>query len=164
MNWLYLIVGSPVTLSNLTRMRTTIELNSSNIETCVPMYCSAFNEEPWNDGWTNDAALERLHTFTQIPKFHGLAIVINEQPAAMVCGWGERWATGWAFLIKEMCVHPNYRRAGLGTELVKEFENILVKNDFKGTYLETLEGPSADFYLSLNFEKIPLVMLRKRLV
>lgn len=125
------------------------------------MYCSAFNEEPWNDGWSEDAALERLHTFTKIPKFHGLAIAIDDEAAAMVCGWGERWAKGWMFLIKEMCVHPSYRRTGLGTELVKYFEKTLLKNDFQGAYLETLEGPSIDFYLSLKFRKLPLVMLKK---
>lgn len=143
-------------------MQTIIDLDASNIGTCVPMYCSAFNEAPWNDGWSEEAALERLSTFTRIPKFHGLAILMDGEPAAMVCGWGERWAKGWIFLIKEMCVHPNFRRAGLGTNLMAAFECKLMENDFQGAYLETLEGPSVDFYSSLRFEKLPLVMLRKK--
>ncbi len=128
------------------------------------MYCAAFNEEPWSDGWSEDGALERLYTFTQIPRFHGLAMMVDDEPAAMVCDWGERWAKGWTFLIKEMCVHPSHRRAGLGTELVEEFENRLIKNYFIAAYLETLdEGPSIEFYSSLKFEKLSLMMLRKRL-
>lgn len=145
-------------------MQTTIVLNSDNIHVCVPMYCSAFNEEPWNDGWTESAALERLHAFTQIPKFHGLSIMIDGKPVAMVCGWGERWAKDWIFLIKEMCVHKSYRRTGLGTDLLVKFENVLSENKFIGAYLETLDkSPSMGFYSSLNFEKIPLVVMRKRL-
>lgn len=144
-------------------MKATINLDANNIGACVPMYCSAFNEAPWNDDWSEDAAFERLDTFTQIPHFHGLALVFDDKPVAMICGWGERWAKGWMFLIKEMCVHPNYRRTGLGTELVEKFEDILVNNNFYAAYLETLEGPSVDFYSSLKFRKLSLVMMKKDL-
>ena len=142
-------------------MRTSISLDSNNIDMCVPMYCAAFNEEPWNDGWSEAAALERLQMFTQIPNFHGLAFLVNDEPAAMLCGWGERWSKGWLFLIKELCVQPSYRRTGLGTKLVAEFEQILVRDKYSGVYLETLEGSSVEFYSSLKFRKLSLVMMKK---
>lgn len=144
-------------------MRTLVDLNTENIGICVPMYCSVFNEEPWNDGWSADAAFERLVAFSKIPRFEGLALVENNEAVAIVLGWGERLPEGWTFLIKELCVHIDYRRSGLATELMISFEKVITAEGYSSAYLETLEdGPSSEFYASLNYRKIPLVMLRKR--
>ena len=63
-----------------------------------------------------------------------------------------------------MCVHPSYRQAGLSTDLVGMFEKVLTENNFISAYLETLEeGPPMDFYSSLEFRKIALVMMKNGL-
>ncbi len=129
----------------------------------VPLYCSVFNEEPWNDDWTEEAAFERLLTFCRIPRFDGLVMSIDGKPMAMVLGWEERWSRGWMFLIKDMCVDVSLRRSGMGKELMSTFENGLIEKGFAGAYLEMLgEGAYSDFYAALNFDRIPLVILRKR--
>ena len=74
---------------------------------------------------------------------------------------GRAMVKGLVFLIKELCVQPSYRRTGLGTKLVAEFEQILVRDKYSGVYLETLEGPSVEFYSSLKFRKLSLVMMKK---
>ena len=142
----------------------TLLLNTDNIGICVPLYCSVFNAEPWNDGWSEEAVYERLSTFTKIPHFEGLVHEIEGEPVAMVLGWGERWTKGWTFLIKEMCVHPSQRRSGLGANIMLELEQQLIDKGYLDAYLETLsEGPSVDFYSSLNFRTIALVMMKKKL-
>ena len=147
----------------MTSINTMSVIASENISECVPLYCSVFNEEPWNDAWKEEAAFERLLTFCKIPGFDGLALSIDGEPMAMILGWGERWSVGWMFLIKEMCVVASQRRSGMGTELMMAFERRLMEQGYTGAYLETLgEGASADFYAASGFDRIPLVILRKR--
>lgn len=106
-------------------MSTSVGLCTENIGICVPMYCSVFNEGPWNDDWTEGAAFERLSGFANIPRFEGLVLVVNREPVAVCLGWGEHWAEGWTFLIKELSVHIDFRRSGLATEMMLNFEDIL---------------------------------------
>ena len=65
-------------------------ITSDNINGCIPLYCSGFNEEPWKDEWIEETAFERLLTFSRIPRFDGLALSIDGEPIAMVPEWGER--------------------------------------------------------------------------
>ncbi len=55
---------------------------------CIALH---FNEEPWNDGWSEQAAFERLSIFTRIPNFHGIALTIDGEPTAMALGWASVW-------------------------------------------------------------------------
>jgi aminoglycoside 6'-N-acetyltransferase I len=129
----------------------------------VPLYVSVFNAPPWNDGWSEQSALERLSSFAAIPKFRGLALIEERIPVGLVLGWGERWANGWVFHVKEMCISESRQRKGLGTVLMKGFEDLLLTEGFTGIYLQTgRSAPAKDFYQDLGYSEMPIVSLRKR--
>lgn len=141
-----------------------VELSGLNIGSFAQLYVDVFNAPPWNDGWSPSAANERLTSFTEFPRFRGLGLVQNGEPAALVLGWGERWASGWVFHIKEMCIATALQRCGVGRKLLTIFERQLVAQDFVNVYLQTAaHAPARQFYEKCGYEVFDVLSLRKRL-
>lgn len=141
-----------------------IELSGATIERFAALYQSVFNGEPWRDGWSQEAVIERLASFAQYPKFLGLGCVVGSKPVALVLGWGERWVGGWQFHIKEMCVASDAQRQHLGAKLLSKFENVLALEGYERVFLETGEtAPARMFYESQGYIRIKLTSLAKPL-
>jgi aminoglycoside 6'-N-acetyltransferase I len=139
-----------------------VPIAAENIREYVPLYVSVFNAAPWNDGWSEDSAFERLTSFAAMPKFRGLAIIEEHSPIGLVLGWGERWVKGWVFHVKEMCIAESRQRKGLGKVLMQGLEDSLLAEGFTGVYLQTgRSAPAKDFYQSLGYSEMPIVSLRK---
>ncbi|MES3001081.1 MAG: GNAT family N-acetyltransferase [Pseudomonadota bacterium] len=141
-----------------------VALDGTNIQSVVPLYMSVFNDPPWNDGWTAEAAAERLHAFAAFPRFHGIAIFRSEAAIAFALGWGERWTTGWHFHLKEMCVAAGQQDQQIGSRLLASVETRLAAAGFEGIYLQTGGNvPARGFYEAKGFRDLRLVSLSKRL-
>ncbi|MEH3087887.1 MAG: GNAT family N-acetyltransferase [Xylophilus ampelinus] len=139
-------------------------MNSDNIERFAALYLSVFNSPPWNDGWSSQAVTERLSSFAAMPTFTGLGMEKDGTPVGLVLGWGERWVRGWVFHLKEMCVAAPLQRLGTGSRLMREFEQRLRAQGFRGVTLQTgAHAPARSFYLALGYEPINLVVLGKSL-
>ncbi len=141
-----------------------VTLSRANLPVFADLYQSVFNAPPWNDGWIKEAATERLTTFADFPTFRGMGILHEEIPIAFVLGWGERWVQGWVFHVKEMCVHSDWQRRGLGRELMTAFESQLSREGFRSVELQTGEKtPARSFYESHGYRQMGLVSLHKKL-
>jgi aminoglycoside 6'-N-acetyltransferase I len=139
-----------------------IELNTENLPQFTPLYLSVFNAAPWFDGWQSDAVNERLQTFAASPRFHGLGLLIDGEPVALILGWGERWIKTWNFQIKEICVATNHQRAGIGRDLLREFESRLHPLGFHSMFLNTASHvPAFVFYQQQGFKPLDSQTLGK---
>jgi ribosomal protein S18 acetylase RimI-like enzyme len=142
---------------------TEVALDGTNIESVVPLYVSVFNAPPWNDGWTEEAAAERLHAFAAFPRFHGIAVLRSGAAIAFALGWGERWTTGWHFHLKEMCVASDQQHQQIGSRLLRSIEGRLAVAGFEGIYLQTgANVPAREFYEAKGFRDLGLVSLSKQ--
>jgi ribosomal protein S18 acetylase RimI-like enzyme len=122
-----------------------------------------FNADPWRDGWTEEAAEERMSQFVSFPGFRGLAAYDGSTPVGLVLGWKERWVQGWVFHIKEMCVAEQRRGRGIGSRLLSELEQLFSAEGVKSAYLETGNvAPARGFYEKRGYELISLVSLKKK--
>lgn len=141
-----------------------VALSRANLSEFVDLYQTVFNAPPWSDGWTKEAITERLTTFVDFPTFRGLGLICKEKPTALVLGWGERWVKGWTFHVKEMCVHCDWQRRGLGRQLMTAFERFLLSEGFHSVELQTGEGtPAYTFYESQGFRRTGLASMHKKL-
>lgn len=141
-----------------------IDLAPTDVDAFVPVFVDAFGAPPWNVRWCHDAAAERLAAFAAHPRFRGLGLYVDDEPAALALGWGERWTAGWVFHIKELCVAPGRQGRGIGTGMLRRFEKTLEAEGYAGFYLETSsESKSRDFYEKSGYDALDLVSLRKRL-
>ena len=139
-----------------------IEIDRSNILTFSDLYVSVFNDAPWNDGWSLEVVHERFHSFSKYPSFFGLGHITNGLPDALAFGWSERWANGWHYHLKEMCVASHCQRQGLGGKLIAELEQRLLLQGIGRVFLETgHSAPARAFYEQHGYRQLALVSLAK---
>lgn len=142
-----------------------IPMSAENSKQFAALYRNVFNASPWNDGWSMLAAIERLESFAAMPTFRGLSIFRDDKAIGIVLGWGERWVNGWLFHLKEVCVHADYQRQGIGQKLMHEFEKRLSEDGFVGMNLQTgMQMPARNFYEKLGYAPRSLVTLSKPLL
>ncbi len=142
-----------------------ILLTTDNIATVVAMYCRVFNDEPWNDGWTETVALERLNTFVKFPTFLGVAMMSGDEVIGFSLGWAERWVESWQFHLYEMCVDPKLQGLGYGRKLMVELERLAKERAYTAVFLKTSENaPAKQFYEACDFKQHGMVVMGKRLL
>lgn len=115
------------------------------LDTAAGLFVAVFNAPPWNDGWTLETARTRLAELLATPGFAGVVIVEAAELLGFAVGNAAQWHTGRHFMLREMCVHPDHRRRGLGRSLITALEVRLP--DVEQLYLLTdRDGPAATFY------------------
>jgi len=141
-------------------------LSKENIEECTKLYTYVFNGEPWNDGWEENDARERLTDIFSNRKFLGLGICDEENKLiGFLLGYTERWLDSNHFYLNEMCVTTERQSNGIGTRLIKEFEDICQESNINRIYLLTArEGQAEAFYKKNGYYVSPkMIMMSKRL-
>jgi aminoglycoside 6'-N-acetyltransferase I len=79
---------------------TFVSITSANIAQFAGLYSAVFNSEPWSDGWSDEAALDRSSAPAAFPTFLGIGCFAGDRAVGLVLGWSERWTNGWHFQIK----------------------------------------------------------------
>lgn len=137
-------------------------ITRENIDLFVPLYTAVFNAPPWHDGWSHEAACERLRSLADCPAFDGESLWEGDAPLAMALGRRERWVQGWHFHLKELCVHPDRQGLGLGRQVLSALEARLAGAQVQRVFLET-GARARPFYESLGYRTAGLASLGKDL-
>ena len=132
----------------------------SDLESLVALYVECFNAPPWNDGWSHEAAHDRIESMLQARHFRGWLHVagghVAESTAAggMILAQNERWVTGYHCNILEMCVQPTLQRRGIGATLLQQAMTELRADGVEKLYLMTApNGPAESFYCKQQFRR-----------
>ena len=140
------------------------DLNSTNLALYAELYLRVFNVAPWCDGWQIEAVLERFAAFSQFPRFYGLGMRADDVPVGLAFGWGERWIEDWHFFIKEFCIAGPLQGQGLGQQLFAEYEQRLLAQGYRWTFLNTARAvPAYHFYRKIGFQEENQAILTKQL-
>jgi len=127
---------------------------ASDLAELTALFVDTFNAPPWNDGWTKDAALERLSTMVHVPHFRGAIAHDATGAVGMLLGHVERWVAAYHFNLVEMCVTPERQRTGIGTKLLEFMRDKLAQEGIGKVYLMTAPGAEAEaFYRKHGFER-----------
>lgn len=117
------------------------------------LYLRCFNGPPWNDGWSEEGARERLHEICDAPGFVGYVAFGANGPVGLALGQSERWVGGRQLLLQEMCVHPEVQRTGVGAALLAALSRELERRGIDHVYLLTARGGGAEaFYRREGFD------------
>lgn len=118
-----------------------------NLEDGARLYCTVFNEPPWDNDWTVDRAQRRMSEIIETPGYRGYIAAREEELIGFVMGNLEQWYTGEHFYLKEMCVRPSRQRRGIGTALLEHLGDELRREEVERVYLLTMqESPAHAFY------------------
>jgi aminoglycoside 6'-N-acetyltransferase I len=126
------------------RIRSTV---LGDLPELTQLFMTCFNAPPWNDGWTQEAAKERVSDLLSAKQGRGAVAVKGGEFVGMVLGQKERWVDAHHFNLVEMCVLPSLQRQGIGRALLAHLVRELEMEGTSKLYLITApESHAAAFY------------------
>jgi len=136
------------------------QMQKSDLLDCVEVFIKVYNAEPFEDGWTEEAAGRRLADLWNTPGCLGfvaeeehrvLGSVAEEEHrvAGFAIGHAEHWFTGKRFCIDEICVRPEHQRARVGTAVLEGLVEELVKMVVETVYVLAGRGTAADEFFRI---------------
>lgn len=131
----------------------------------IELFIHVFNDEPWNDDWSNEKARLYLSDIAGTPGFIGIVATHNEELDGLLFGVRKRWWRGDEFYIHEMCVRSDRQRSGIGTRIFEYLDNYLHDNGIGTITLLTDRGTAAEqFYKKNQFKEINrIVFMAKKI-
>jgi aminoglycoside 6'-N-acetyltransferase I len=121
-------------------------MQKEHLTELAKMYVEAFNAPPWNDEWTIDTVTKRLLQMMNCEGFSGLICLKENLICGMILGNSEPFFDCTHFNIKEFCVRLSLRGTGIGTDLLNEFEKLLLEQGIDETYLFTSRMDETERY------------------
>ncbi|MFJ6208364.1 GNAT family N-acetyltransferase [Lysinibacillus sp. NPDC092081] len=123
-------------------MQNTIRtLTPEDIEQASKVFTSVFNAAPWNEPWSLQTSYKRLLDISMTPGYIGIGYFHSDgQMNGFLVGNEEQWADSKSFYINEICVLNNIQQNGVGSNLLKHLEDILIKEKVEAVYLSTERG------------------------
>jgi aminoglycoside 6'-N-acetyltransferase I len=115
-----------------------IKLESEDLlKKCSALSVEVYNNEPWNDKWTEKKALERLACFYNSPNFIGFVSIDRNEITGCILGNIEPFYSGDYFYLKEMFVKKSGQRKGTGTNLLNKLKETLNEKNINSVILFT---------------------------
>jgi aminoglycoside 6'-N-acetyltransferase I len=131
---------------------------------CASFFREVFNAPPWNEDWSEDAALQRLADCARTPHFLGLIAEDGAAIMALAFGYWQRYQEERHFFLLELCVATDRQREGIGADLLAELHRRLQAEGVNRIYtLTARDTPAQDFYAKEGFYLSPkMVMMARR--
>ena len=137
------------------------QVEAARIAQLAALFVRVFNAPPWDDGWSVEAAAERLGRLMAHPDFVGVSATDGSALVGFALGYTERWVRGSHFHLKEMCVDPAQQRGGIGGALLDGLVAELKGRGVDAVFLETRPGsPAASFYEKHGFKPLQLASFK----
>lgn len=131
-------------------------IETEDVAVLARVFKECFAAPPWNEAWSDQAAIRRLGQFVSAETCRGVVAFEAERAVGFALGQVEGWLDGNLFLVQEeMCVQPGRQRSGLGGRLLAWLLRELEARDrVTGAYLLTDAGSGAEaFYLGRGFQR-----------
>lgn len=126
----------------------------SDLLDCAQVFIEVFNDEPWNDQWTFEQAVNYLRQQYQTPFFLGILAIEEEAIIGFIYGNKRIWWEGNEFYIHEFGVKKQRRGQGVGGALLDSLAKA-VSEDVTSFSLLTDCGTDAEvFYQKKGFRQI----------
>ncbi|MDJ0703878.1 MAG: GNAT family N-acetyltransferase [Leptolyngbyaceae cyanobacterium MO_188.B28] len=125
-----------------------------HLNECANLFISVFSNSPWNETWTQEAALERLEDCYNTPGSYGIVAIVEDTVCGFAIGHAERWYQDKHFFLREMCVQSTKQRNGIGSKIIDLLQRSLVSERVSVIYLLTMrDSPAEAFYEKCGFLK-----------
>lgn len=99
------------------------KLQSSDMDSLAELFVKVWAEEPYNETWTKERAITCLQEIRDIYAFSFVAVEGGKVIGHALC-YRRTWHDGGHLMIDDFAVHPDYRKKGVGRELLKKVEGI----------------------------------------
>jgi len=124
-----------------------VPVTTAIIDDVVAVFIKAYNQPPWNYGWTADRAKQYLLEYMNCGNFTGFVLYDDNDVAGAVFGHTKTWWTGRQLMIDELFISSEKQRKGYGKMLLDYCDRYAADNQLSSIVLMTNKYmPSFGFY------------------
>lgn len=133
----------------------------TDIEGLAEAMSKAYSEEPWNERWSRERAVRRVQAI--LGNFDSIGVVAEDDGVIVggLLGFVDPYADEDFFYVSEIFVVPEYKKHGIGKNLLKELEEEIKKQGISVVQLMSIE-PNEVFYGKCGLSKDDVSVLFKR--
>ena len=137
-------------------------INIENMNDLSPLYVTVFSAPPWNEKLSHSLALQRLSFLFKMPDAIGQYIKEDALLGYWI-GYIEPVADFRELIIKEVVVHPDFQRKGIGSKLMQSAEKHALEKNCGKVSLSTFRNTIAyDFYKYLGYDDLTKIAFMSR--
>ena len=133
----------------------------SDIEGFATAMSKAYSEEPWNEQWSSERAIRRVQAIVGNYQSIGLAAEDEGVIVGGLLGFVDPYADEDFFYVSEIFVVPEYKKQGIGRNLIRKLEEEIKKRGISVVQLMSIE-PNEVFYGKCGLSKDDVSVLFKR--
>ena len=137
-------------------------INQNNLDEYARLYVKVFSAPPWNEKLRHSLALQRLSFLFKMPDAIGQYIKEDNLLGYWI-GYIEPVADFRELIIKEVVVHPDFQRKGVGSKLMQSAEKYALEKNCGKVSLSTFRNTIAyDFYKYLGYDDLTKIAFMSR--
>ncbi len=133
----------------------------SDIEGLATAMSKAYSEEPWNEQWSSERAIRRVQAI--VGNYQSIGLAAEEEGVIVggLLGFVDPYADEDFFYVSEIFVVPEYKKQGIGRNLIRKLEEEIKKRGISVVQLMSIE-PNEVFYGKCGLSKDGVSVLFKR--
>ena len=133
----------------------------SDIEGLAIAMSKAYSEEPWNEQWSSERAVRRVQAI--VGNYQSIGLVAKDEGVIVggLLGFVDPYADEDFFYVSEIFVVPEYKKQGIGRNLIRKLEEEIKERGISVVQLMSIE-PNEVFYGKCGLSKDDVSVLFKR--